>query len=218
MKHTLEVSSIQLEFGLRRILTDVYFKCETGAITGLLGRNGQGKTCLMNIVYGSRQTPGKSVRFDEVSINEAFKRPDLLTYLPQFSFTPGFLTVKRVLADFEVDFEFFVADFPEFADKANEKMNYLSGGQSRLIEVYALLKSKAQFTMLDEPFSHIMPLHIEKIKELLVVEKQRKGFLITDHLFRQITEICDHLYVLADGKMHPAKGEEDIERLGYARF
>jgi len=53
---------------------------------------------------------------------------------------------------------------------------------------------------------------------MLVVEKQRKGFLITDHLFRQIIDICDHLFVLADGKMHPAKGEEDIERLGYARF
>jgi len=218
MKHELEVSSIQLEFGLRRILTDVYFKCETGAITGLLGRNGQGKTCLMNTVYGSRQTPGKSVRFDGVSVYEAFRRPDLLTYLPQFSFTPGSLTVKRVFSDFDLDFEPFLIHFPEFAGKANEKMKYLSGEQLHLVEVYALLKSKSRFTMLDEPFSHIMPLHIEKVKELLVLEKQHKGFLITDHMFRQITDICDHLYVLADGKMHPAKGEEDIERLGYARF
>lgn len=53
MKHTLEADSIQLAFGQRQILTDIYFKCETGKIIGLLGRNGQGKTCLLNIVYGT---------------------------------------------------------------------------------------------------------------------------------------------------------------------
>ena len=83
MKHKLEVDSIQLEFGQRRILSDIYFKCETGSITGLLGRNGQGKTCLMNIVYGSMKASSKSVQFDNVSIYEAFKRSDLLNYLPQ---------------------------------------------------------------------------------------------------------------------------------------
>ena len=38
MIHTLEADGIQLDFGLRRLLSDVYLKCETGKITGLLGR------------------------------------------------------------------------------------------------------------------------------------------------------------------------------------
>lgn len=42
MIHKLEADSISLEFGSRRILSDVYLKCETGKITGLLGRNGNG--------------------------------------------------------------------------------------------------------------------------------------------------------------------------------
>ncbi len=53
MNHKLEVDGVQLSFGLNQILSDVYFKCDTGKITGLLGRNGAGKTCLMNIIYGS---------------------------------------------------------------------------------------------------------------------------------------------------------------------
>ena len=53
MNHTLEVDSIQLAFNNRRILSDIYLKCETGKITGLLGRNGQGKSCLMKIIYGT---------------------------------------------------------------------------------------------------------------------------------------------------------------------
>ncbi len=108
MIHTLEVDSIQLDFGLKKVLSDIYFKCETGKITGLLGSNGSGKTCLMNIVYGSLSAPSKSVRFDDVAIYAAFKRADLLTYLPQFNFIPKFLTIKRVFLDFNLSYN----DFP----------------------------------------------------------------------------------------------------------
>jgi len=50
MVHKLEVDSIILEFGSHRVLQDVYFTNETGKITGILGRNGCGKSCLMNII------------------------------------------------------------------------------------------------------------------------------------------------------------------------
>ena len=49
MIHKLEADGIQLAFDERKILTDIYIKCQTGRITGLLGRNGQGKSCLMEI-------------------------------------------------------------------------------------------------------------------------------------------------------------------------
>ena len=65
--HTLEVNSIQLEFDGRRILSDIYIKCETGKITGLLGRNGQGKSCLMKIMYGDLKCE-KFMRFDPVGV------------------------------------------------------------------------------------------------------------------------------------------------------
>ena len=50
------------------------------------------------------------------------------------------------------------------------------------------------------------------------MEKKNKGFLITDHLYRQIIDICDSLYLLADGKTNLTKSLDDIERLGYARL
>ena len=96
MIHKFEADGIMLEFGTRRILSSIYFKCETGKITGILGRNGQGKTCLMNIVYGSLNSESKSVRFDNISVFQAFKRPDLLTYLPQFNFIPSWITSKNI--------------------------------------------------------------------------------------------------------------------------
>lgn len=216
--HKLEADGIELYFSSRKILSDIYIKCETGSITGLLARNGEGKTCLMNIIYGNLKASSRSVRFDGKSIFDAFKKPDLLTYLPQFNFIPTSLTLKRVFQDFDVSYINFEKDFPDFIGRQPEKIKNLSGGQQRLTEVYLLIKSKAHFTMLDEPFSHIMPLHIEKIKELLYQEKQNKGFLITDHLYQSVTDVSNSLYVLKDGKTHLTKNTREIESLGYANF
>lgn len=218
MKHKFEADSIQLEFGARRILSDIYVKCASGEITGILGRNGQGKTCLMKIIYGCLEATSKSVRFDGVSVFHAFKRPDLLTYLPQFNFIPSQLSLKRIFSDFNLEYQDFINFFPEFKTKYKFSVGTLSGGQRRLIEVYVIIKSNAKFSMLDEPFSHLMPLQIEKLNDLLLIEKEKKGFVITDHMYRYVTDISDNLYVLVDGKTHLTKDLTDIERLGYARL
>lgn len=217
MIHKLEADSIQLEFGNRRILGDIYLSCETGKLTGLLGRNGQGKSCLMKIIYGS-MTCEKSVRIDKQSINEAYKRPDLLRYLPQFNFIPKSLTVKRVFQDYSLDFQHFSERFPELASQYKYPLRKLSGGGCRLIELYAILKSNSKFVFLDEPFTHISPIQIEKVKVLLAEEKGSKGILITDHLYTQVLDICDNLYVLSNGKTHLTKSPADIETLGYANL
>ncbi|HLG39157.1 MAG TPA: ATP-binding cassette domain-containing protein [Chitinophagaceae bacterium] len=218
MIHKLEADGILLEFGVRKTLSDIYLKCETGKITGILGRNGQGKTCLMNIIYGSLEATSKSIRFDNVPVFNAFKRPDLLQYLPQFNFIPKSLTLKRIFSDFGLNYSEFEGYFPEYRSRYKSSIKNLSGGERRLIEVYAIIKSKSQFAMLDEPFTHLMPLQIEKVKEILKEEKLKKGFLVTDHLYTQIVDIGDDLYVLADGKAHLTKNINDIETLGYARL
>lgn len=217
MMHQLEADGIQLEFGSRKILSSVYVKAETGKITGLLGRNGQGKTCLMKIIYGSLPCE-KSVRFDKKPQHRAFKRPDLLLYLPQFNFIPRSLSLKRIFHDFELDFTVFATRFPEFASLYRASIGSLSGGGHRLVEIYVLVKSNTQFVMLDEPFTHLSPLQIEKVKALFFEEKERKGLIITDHMYQHVAEVSDHLYVLANGTTYLTKTMEDIESLGYARL
>ena len=216
--HKLEADGIELFFGQRRILSDIYIKTETGSITGLLARNGEGKTSLLNIIYGNLPTNIRSVRFDGNLITAAFKRTDILTYLPQFNFIPNSLTLHRVFKDFDISFNGFEDSFPEFKNRQREKLSKLSGGERRLTEVYLLIKSKTQFTILDEPFSHVMPLHIEKISTLIEEEKQYKGFIITDHLYRNVTAISDNIYVLKDGITYHTKTTNEIEALGYAKF
>jgi ABC-type branched-subunit amino acid transport system ATPase component len=215
MKHVLEFDGIQLSFGERRILSDIAVRCETNKITALLGRNGQGKTCLYKIVYGTFETQNKSIRFDSTAIAKPFTRPDLLRYLPQFNYVPGFLKLARIFKDFELAFSDFSDRFPEFKLKSNQRVKDLSGGERRFIETYIILKSKTQFVILDEPFTHLMPLQIEKITALIFEEKANKGIIVTDHIYTEILDIADNVYLLTNGKTHLLKNKEELENFGY---
>lgn len=217
MNHYLEADSIQLSFGERKILSGVYIKSETGKITGILGRNGQGKSCLMRIIYGSLKTES-SIRFNGKAEFEVYRKPDLLVYLPQFNFIPKSLSLKRIFQDFELEYSIFENIFPEFSDRQKSIIRALSGGERRLIELYVILKSKSRFVMLDEPFTHLNPIQIEKVKELLIEERKNKGLIITDHMYRHILDVSDQLYVMANERTYLTKSLEDIEALGYVRI
>lgn len=214
MNHLMEVNSIQLEYGSKKILSDIYLKCETGTITGLLGRNGSGKSCLIRIIYGILETD-KSVRFDNMQLPEAFKTPHLIKYLPQYNFIPKQLTLKRIFKDYDLDYELFKNWFPEFKSKIKSTAGQLSGGELRLIELYIVVKSKTQFVLLDEPFTHLNPIQIEKAKQLLLEEKSNKGLLITDHMYQHIISVSDKIYVLSNQKTHLIKNIEELKSLGY---
>lgn len=218
MIHILEIDSVILEFDTKRILQDVYLKSETGKVTGLLGRNGTGKSCLMKIIFGALMPNDKSVRIDGNSIYNEYRNPEDMRYLPQGRFIPNYLTIKRIFEDFELDFLDFINEFPDFEKLYKARFKNLSGGEQRILEIYAILASKSKFCMLDEPFSQVMPLHVEKIKNLIVREKKNKGIIVTDHLYKYIVDICDHLYVINEGKTHLTKSLQDLETLGYIRI
>ena len=218
MTNLLEIDSVILEFDSRRILQDVYLKSETGKVTGLLGRNGTGKSCLMKIMFGELIPNDKSIRINGNSLYTSYRSPKDLRYLPQNRFIPGSFTIRRVFNDFNLDFSDLVANFPELEKYYKSKLINISGGERRILEIYTILVSQTKFCMLDEPFSQVMPIHADKIKKLILREKSNKGIIITDHMYKYIIDISDDLYIISDGKTHLTKGIEDIEKLGYARL
>jgi ABC-type multidrug transport system ATPase subunit len=218
MTNILELDSVILEFGSKRVLQDVYLKCETGKISGLLGKNGTGKSCLMKIIYGELQPNYKSLRVNGITLIDGCYNPRDIRFLPQFTFIPKFLTIKNIFNDFDLDFVNFTAAFPEFETFYDKKLKELSGGDKRIIEIYSILVSKAKFCMLDEPFTQVAPIHVETIKNIIIKEKKNKGILLTDHLYKNIIDICDNLYVLNNGKSYLTKSIQDLETLGYAKI
>lgn len=215
MNHSLEIDSIILEFDSKRVLQDIYLLIETGKATGILGRNGTGKTCLMKIIFGEIKTNNKSIRLDGKTIMVGYRNPGILRYLPQFNFIPKNLKVKRVFKDFNLDFSRFKLYFPEFEKYYNSKLKMMSSGEIRIIEIYSILASESKFCMLDEPFSQVMPVHVETIKSIIKDEKKRKGIVITDQLYDHVMKICDEIYLLTNGKTYLTKNKSDLIKHNY---
>jgi ABC-type lipopolysaccharide export system ATPase subunit len=139
-------------------------------------------------------------------------------YLPQFNFIPKICSLHKVFKHFSIDYHEFQVSFPEFISRGKFTIGSLSGGERRLVELYVILKSPTQFVMLDEPFTHLNPIQIDKVKALIVTEKKNKGLLITDHMFQHVVDLSDRLYVLTNGQTYLTKNVQDIEMMGYARL
>ena len=123
--------------------------------------------------------------------------------------------MQRIFNDFELEYDLFTLVFSEFKGKQKLSVGRLSGGERRLVEIYVIVKSASQFVMLDEPFTQLTPIQIEKVKLLLLEEKENKGLFITDHIYKHVVDISDSIYVLANGRTHLTKHFSDLERLGY---
>ena len=211
----LEIDNVELNFGASEILKAIYFKAEKGKITGILGSNGSGKTSLLRIIFGELKPNNKLLRIDSKPILTPLYKKGYIKYLPQFHIIPENISLKNGFNFFNASFDDFLIDFPHFESQKHHCFSEFSGGEKRLIETYIILKSDAEIILLDEPFSHLAPLYIQKIKEFLEEEKRQKIIIITDHLYRDILDISDSLYLLKDGWSRLLKTPEELIKYNY---
>jgi len=101
--------------------------------------------------------------------------------------------------------------------ESKRKFSDLSGGEKRILEVLLVLEANTKFTILDEPFSHIMPVHIQLVKDRIQALSAKKGILITDHQYQNVVEIADALFLLHNGVLKTVESEEDLRFNGYIR-
>ena len=215
MGNLLEIDSVYLKFGERTILNNIYIQSKTGKITGILGLNGCGKTCLLKLIFGEIPTYEKSVRINGNVLLGDYRSADDMRMLPQFNCLPKSLKVTQAFKYFHVDYAEFCDLFDEFRERPQVKIKELSGGNIRVVETFLILKSKAKFCLLDEPFSHLSPKNIEIFMEILKQEKEKKGIILTDHMYRYITEVSDDLYVLKDCVGYKIDQMDKLKEYGY---
>jgi lipopolysaccharide export system ATP-binding protein len=197
----LEADSIRVAFDGRPVLTDIYLRVQTGQIVGLLGRNGSGKSTLLQVVFGARAVPDASVRVDGRRVVPAFQTPGLLNYLPQAPLLPAGLTLRQAARLLGVDPLAASAGFPELPAQLDCHLGELSGGSARLWQVLLLLHANTAFSLFDEPFTGIMPMHVETLGAVLQQARRHKGLLLTDHRYAELLPLCDVVYLLQQGRL-----------------
>ena len=215
--HVFEADGIRVAFGARQVLTGVYLRVQTGQIIGLLGRNGSGKSTLLQTVFGARAVPDASVRVNGQRAVPAFQTPGLLNYLPQAPLLPEHLLLRRAARLLGVDPDRATANFPGLRPHLDPRPGELSGGTARLLQVLLLLHACTAFSLFDEPFTGVMPVHTEALAEEFQQAKHRKGILLTDHRHAEVLPLCDVVYLLHQGRLLKLAGtvREQLRDYGY---
>lgn len=216
MPNILEADSIRKAFWNKQVLTDIYLKCQTGDVIGLLGRNGSGKSTLLKILFGTLYTEYKHISVNNEIFDQLFKRKDIVSFLCQDNFLPKSLTVKKAIQLFDHhpdDSEFF--EDQVLSKVYNSKIRNLSGGESRYLEIKLILGIDSQFAFLDEPFNGISPIHVELIKDLIRKKSNNKGIILTDHDYRNVLDVANIYMILIDGGIKILKSKEDFIYWGY---
>lgn len=217
--HTLEADSMWLEYKDRKILQNIYIQLETGKITGLLGKNGTGKSSLLKMIFGSLRGQNQSVRWNGNYVAHPYQHPGLIRYLPQFNFIPPNMKINQVCQMYRVEYDRIIAIFPELEGFRYASAAKLSGGNKRLIETLLILFSPVKFVLLDEPFTHLSPRTIETLTTVIDQEKQNKGILLSDHMHQYVTSLSDSVYLLVPvGRCVLLKDPvKEMKLMGYTR-
>ena len=213
---TLHIDSITKSFGDKKILQDIYLSCESGKIVGLVGRNGEGKSTLMQIIFGTMKAENSYVKFNSIILKSQYDRRNMIAYLPQQPFLPKNIKIKNLIPLFcnTKDTEtLFKLDIIQ--PLLNETPKNLSTGEQRIIEVLVIVHSTAEFILLDEPFHSLSPKTIDKLKNIIKEISKQKGCIVSDHNYQDILDISHNIYLLSDTHLKQIKNIKDLELYNY---
>lgn len=211
----LHIDSITKSFGEKDILKDIYLSCETGNISGLLGRNGSGKSTLFQIIFGSIKGDTQYIKLNNTILQNQFDRKNKIAYLPQYSFLPRNIKIKNLIDLFcDKENSTKISQSELVQPFLNETPNTLSGGELRIVEVLLIIYSKAEFILLDEPFHSLSPKVVAEIKTI-IKQQTDKGFIISDHQYHDVLDISDDIFLLSDGHLKPIKDLTELKRFNY---
>lgn len=214
-QNTLLVDSVHLEFRDKQVLQSAFLTAEKGKVTGVLGRNGCGKSCLFKCIMGGIKPQNMFIRFGEEQDTDYAHIGNRVKYLPQNLFIPANMSLDEAFKLYRVDYDGLVSFAPKFHPFQHKRFKELSGGEARVVEMFLVLNTDCEFCILDEPFSNIAPIYVEKMQELTKGQKQHKGIIVSDHLYEAIMQVADDLFLLRDGYTFPIKSREELIHHGY---
>jgi ABC-type branched-subunit amino acid transport system ATPase component len=226
----LNVRDVHRHFGGVFAVAGATLNVRRGSITGLLGPNGAGKTTLFNIIAGTIRPSsgdifleGRNVtgwrpdQLADLGLTRTFQLarglPDL-TVLENFALyaksQPG-ETLRNVFFNPSsvrqreqavIRHAWTLARQLNLAHVANNRSSDLSGGQKKLVELGRALLGEPRILLLDEPMAGVNPaLAVELGNHLLSIRDRGVTILVIEHNMGFIRQICDHVIVLASGKV-----------------
>lgn len=206
-KKSLKVINANKFFGKTQVLCNVSMECAQGEITGIIGRNGAGKTVLFKAACGLL-----SLDSGEILVNGIRRHTDILPSAGIIIEEPAFLKNYSGMQNLEYLYMInnkndkrYLADIMERVglDAASKKHagKYSMGMRKRLAIAQAIMENP-EFLILDEPFNGLDHQGVIEMRNLfLELKKEGKVILLASHHAEDIKILFDRVYHMEAGKL-----------------
>jgi branched-chain amino acid transport system ATP-binding protein len=219
----LEVDAIHTYYGESYILQGLSLTLEQGQILGVLGRNGVGKTTLVNSVMGFAPPRSGTIRFKGQDITRTPSHRIVqagIGLVPQGRHVFGSLTVEenlRVAARGTRPggwtLERVYGMFERLKERRAQRAQTLSGGEQQMLAIGRSLMTNPDCLLMDEPTEGLAPLIVQQVWESIArLRKEGLSIVLVEQNVTMALRLVDHVCVVSKGQVVHASDPESLRQ------
>jgi branched-chain amino acid transport system ATP-binding protein len=208
----LEVHDIHTYYGDAYVLQGLSLALEQGQILGLLGRNGVGKTTLVNSIVGF--TPPRRGRIvfkgDDITAIPSFETvrrgmglvPQGRRVFPTLGVEENLLVAERNPDRHGWNLERVYALFPRLQERRLQRAKTLSGGEQQMLAIGRGLMTNPDCLIMDEPSEGLAPIIIQGLWEAIgKLKKEGLSILLVEQNASLALKLIDYVHVMSKGQV-----------------
>ncbi len=204
----LEINNLNKSYGKTKVLSNINLKLEKNKIYGLLGRNGVGKTTLLNIISNQIRSDSGNVKYEGNEVYENIEVVENICIIKE-SELPTEDKVKKIFKiasmlykDWDEEYKDVLIE--EFNLNINKKYHRLSRGNQTIVGLIIGLASRAPLTLFDEPSLGLDAAYRYKFYNLLLkdVESNPRTVILSTHLIDEVTNLFEEIIILKDQEVY----------------
>ena len=219
MPDLLCIEALRAGYGEAVVLPNMSLRLPESQVLALLGRNGTGKTTLINSIVGVTRCFGGSITLNGEDITAM--RPDQraragIGWVPQERNIFKSLTVEENMTAVAQPGPWTVAKvyemFPRLAERKNNFGNQLSGGEQQMLAIGRALTLNPKVLLLDEPTEGLAPIIVEELLRALDVITRAGGIcsIIVEQNAQKILGLADRVVILERGAIVHDAGSVEL--------
>lgn len=218
----IELKNITKKFKNVTALDHVSLTFEGNCIYGLLGRNGAGKSTMLNLVSNRLFPTEGFIYADGMPVAENDRALSLISYMSEDMLYESSLRVQRVFEwsklfrpAFDMDYAHSLAE--KFALGPKKKIGKLSTGYRSILKLILTLASGAEYLLFDEPVLGLDANHRQLFYSELLARYAENPctVILSTHLIEEVAGIIEKVVIIKDGGILLDRPAEDIQKMGF---
>ena len=207
--HVVELSQVTRRFGAKEALSSVTLSLARGAVHGLVGANGAGKTTIIKHIMGLLKAQSGTVRvFGLDPVADPVGVLSRVGYLSEENDLPAWMRIDELVRYTRAFYPKWDEGYAEelrrkFALDPAAKVATLSKGQKARVGLLVALAYRPELLVLDEPSSGLDPIVRRDIlgAVLRTIADEGRTVLFSSHLLDEVEEVADHVTMIQGGKI-----------------